>query len=213
MAKKFKSREKEIIKKTLLEQGRRLFARNGLKQTSVSQLTRAAGIGQGSFYIFHDSKEDLYFEILEREEDEISRALHELLQEPGLTRRRLKQIIFQSLEMLQANDLIRNLLENDEYQQIIRKIPEDKVRKHLDNETRLVAAAVNHHQEAGRLNKIKPSVLRGLFHGLFILYLHSSDIGEAVFPEMMELLIGAISDELACKGARNSSLGESPYLG
>jgi len=68
MTRSFSDAEKRDITKQLLSRGKELFERYGLKKTSVEELTRAVGIGQGSFYIFFDSKEELFFEILDAEE-------------------------------------------------------------------------------------------------------------------------------------------------
>ncbi|MCY7914456.1 TetR/AcrR family transcriptional regulator [Bacillus haynesii] len=53
---KFTEKEKEAIRSALVHSGRELFAQLGLKKTSVSELTASAGIAQGSFYTFFDSK-------------------------------------------------------------------------------------------------------------------------------------------------------------
>ncbi|MGB9202198.1 TetR/AcrR family transcriptional regulator, partial [Methanobacterium sp.] len=68
MPKTFTDKEKEIIRKTLISQGKILFSKYGLKKTSITELTNIAGIAQGTFYNFFESKEELYFEILEQEE-------------------------------------------------------------------------------------------------------------------------------------------------
>ncbi|UAL26941.1 TetR/AcrR family transcriptional regulator [Bacillus paralicheniformis] len=65
---KFTEKEKEAIRSALVQSGRELFAQLGLKKTSVGELTASAGIAQGSFYTFFNSKEELYFEILQEEE-------------------------------------------------------------------------------------------------------------------------------------------------
>jgi len=53
------------IREKLREKGRALFAVQGVQKTSVEQLTKAASIAKGSFYKFYDSKEQLFFELLE----------------------------------------------------------------------------------------------------------------------------------------------------
>lgn len=47
-----------ILKKSLL-----YFARNGFDGTKISDLSRHIGIGQGTIYVYFDSKEELYKEI------------------------------------------------------------------------------------------------------------------------------------------------------
>ncbi|MCK4258879.1 MAG: helix-turn-helix transcriptional regulator [Halanaerobiales bacterium] len=75
MAKAFSDNEKKIIKNAIIEKGRELFGKYGFKKTAIGDLTKSTGISQGSFYSFFNSKEELYFEILEIEEQVIREKL------------------------------------------------------------------------------------------------------------------------------------------
>ena len=66
MAKAFTEQEREKIRQRLQEEGLRQFKEKGLKKVSVRELTRAAGIAQGGFYSFYDSKEDLLLDCVNR---------------------------------------------------------------------------------------------------------------------------------------------------
>lgn len=57
----------KILKKSIL-----YFARNGFSGTKISDLSKYIGIGQGTIYVYFESKEELYREIhkmINREED------------------------------------------------------------------------------------------------------------------------------------------------
>ena len=64
MPRAFSEREKEIIRGTLREKGNEYFATYGLRKTTVENLARAAGISKGTCYLFYQSKEELFFDIL-----------------------------------------------------------------------------------------------------------------------------------------------------
>jgi len=64
MPKIFSEREKENIIKGLLETCRQSWTQYGYKKTSVDELCRQVGISKGAFYIFFDSKEALFCEVL-----------------------------------------------------------------------------------------------------------------------------------------------------
>ena len=66
MAKAFTEQEREKIRQRLQEEGLRQFKEKGLKKVSVRELTRAAGIAQGGFYSFYNSKEDLLLDCVNR---------------------------------------------------------------------------------------------------------------------------------------------------
>ncbi|MCJ8012272.1 TetR/AcrR family transcriptional regulator [Paenibacillus sp. KQZ6P-2] len=63
--------EKQEITNSLIEQGKILFSELGFQKTSINEITKKVGIAPGTFYKFYNSKEELYFEILEREEDQL----------------------------------------------------------------------------------------------------------------------------------------------
>ena len=50
---------------------RRCAVTLGMKKTSVEQLTKAVGIAKGSFYKFYESKEMLFFAVLENVHSEL----------------------------------------------------------------------------------------------------------------------------------------------
>ena len=71
MSRGFNEREKQVITNSLIEQGRILFSKLGFQKTSILEITKNVGIAQGTFYKFFNSKEELYFVILEMEEEKI----------------------------------------------------------------------------------------------------------------------------------------------
>jgi AcrR family transcriptional regulator len=66
-------------KDLLLRTGVELFGRYGYRDVSVTDVTRAAGIGTGSFYSWFTSKEAFYEEVLDMLEQEGVRLLQERL--------------------------------------------------------------------------------------------------------------------------------------
>ncbi|MBC7221122.1 TetR/AcrR family transcriptional regulator [Candidatus Bipolaricaulota bacterium] len=69
--------EREAIRARLLRAGRELFARYGLRKTTVEELAHAAGIAKGTFYLFFASKEALYAELLLQELPDLVQRLLE----------------------------------------------------------------------------------------------------------------------------------------
>ena len=57
--------ETEQLRKALLKETRHCAVTLGMKKTSVEQLTKSVGIAKGSFYKFYESKEMLFFAVLE----------------------------------------------------------------------------------------------------------------------------------------------------
>lgn len=67
----FTDYETEQLRKALLKETRHCAVTLGMKKTSVEQLTKAVGIAKGSFYKFYESKEMLFFAVLENIHSEL----------------------------------------------------------------------------------------------------------------------------------------------
>ena len=81
----FTDYETDQLRKALLKETRRCAVTLGMKKTSVEQLAKAAGIAKGSFYKFYESKEMLFFAVLENVHSELyGVADHALRESDGL---------------------------------------------------------------------------------------------------------------------------------
>ncbi len=61
----FSEGEKELIRNKLSEAARGCLGRYGVRKTTGDELVQQAGIAKGSFYNFYNSKECLFFNVLE----------------------------------------------------------------------------------------------------------------------------------------------------
>src|SRR5699024_12147576 len=77
MSKRFKQNEKDAIRNALIEEGNLLFGKYGFQKTRITDITKKVGIAQGTFYNFFNSKELLYFAIIELEENKLTKKLIE----------------------------------------------------------------------------------------------------------------------------------------
>ena len=77
----FTDEQNEQIRKDLIRAARRCGITIGMRKTSVGQLTEAVGISKGSFYKFFESKELLFFAVLEDIHTECFAAAQKSLQE------------------------------------------------------------------------------------------------------------------------------------
>lgn len=61
---------KKQMKEKILHESMLYFARNGFAGTKISDLAKHIGIGQGTIYLYFQSKEELFIEIRKMAEDE-----------------------------------------------------------------------------------------------------------------------------------------------
>ncbi len=196
MPKTFTEQEKTIIQNILIQKGREFFGKYGLKKTSVTELTKAAGIAQGTFYNFYDSKEDLYFEILELEQLNNEQFLEDILTSSHSTKEIIRKIIKGTFELFENNPIIRRLYESHDYELIIRKLTPEKLENHQKNDIIRVSNIVKRLQEKNELIESRPEVIAGLLRAVAILYFHQDEVGTEVYPEVMDLLANIVADGL-----------------
>ncbi|KUG02451.1 transcriptional regulator, tetr family [hydrocarbon metagenome] len=197
MSKGFSKKEKLMIRKALLDQGKILFGSYGLKKTSIADLTRAVGIAQGSFYKFYDSKEELYFEILENEESNLREKLFmELEPFEDHPREYLKNLLLRSLDMVDDYPLMTQLYLENTMETLVRKLPDDRLIKHFDKDHASFLPFIHKWQAQGILREEKPETITSLVRAVLLLSLHKKEIGEEVYSSTMELLVELLAEGL-----------------
>ena len=80
MARSFTEREKENIKRSLREACKQSWTQYGYKKTSVDDLCGQVGISKGAFYLFYESKEALFCEVLCSVQEQICNAASEVIE-------------------------------------------------------------------------------------------------------------------------------------
>jgi AcrR family transcriptional regulator len=88
---------KDARREALLLAARRVFARNGLAATRVSDLAAQAGVSQGLVYHYFPNKEALFAEIVEGALRETARLAAEAAQRSGSAWQRLEYLCEQML--------------------------------------------------------------------------------------------------------------------
>jgi len=59
----------------LVSAASRMFAENGVANTAVSDIVKSAGVAQGTFYLYFDSKDDVVLAVVEQMVDRMASAL------------------------------------------------------------------------------------------------------------------------------------------
>lgn len=75
----------EATRRKLLAAAESLFGAGGFHGTAVGDVTRAAGVGHGTFYLYFESKEDIFRELVRHLSRELRRTIREAVE--GMTDR------------------------------------------------------------------------------------------------------------------------------
>ena len=193
MPKAFTEREKAIIRAKLRTKGKELFSAYGVKKTNVEDLTEAVGISKGAFYLFYESKEVLFFELVRQFEAEYrEQILRDLVRADLAPRQRFKEMLRGALLRWRENPLFAHF-SNDEYEYIARKLPEEQIQAHLQSDVEFSAQFIEVCRRAGLVIEADPKLVTGLMRAVVFLNLHEDDIGSDVHADVVAILIDQIS--------------------
>lgn len=196
MSRTFAEDERVEIRQRLLDAGRALFTTQGLKKTSLEELTRPAGIAKSSFYLFFGSKEALYLELLAQEGPRVERQLLSPLSGDD-ARAAIDGFLRAVIRELETNPLTRRLLTHpEELRMVARRVTPQEMEAKLEHGVLPIVDFVRQGQERGRIVGGKPEVIGGVIRAVSLLTLHRDEIGEDIYPEVLDLLIRLVAEGL-----------------
>jgi AcrR family transcriptional regulator len=200
MPKAFSDEDKERIRGRLLEAGRKRFTRYGVKKTTIEELAGAAGIAKGSFYLFFDSKEDLYVELLARAMPEVEKRVYgrslAAADDPREAIVRFQQEIVREME---EDELIRRLVTNpEELEHLIHSAPGDDAWRWRLGLFPAVLEWVQARQERGEIVAEDAKVVASILGMIQFLPTHEDDLDPEIYPRLMKLMVQVIADGLTC---------------
>ena len=188
----FTEEQNETIRRDLIREARCCGVTVGMRKTSVEQLTEAVGISKGSFYKFFDSKELLFFAVLEDIHTECFTSAQKSLQEntPLLPAERAAAAILAACRWL-AETKAFVFIENDA-DFLLHRLPEEvKTAHYHDDETHIRALL----EESGLQPKGGMALAAATVRGLILTVSHQEQIG-ALYPQVLETLICGACREL-----------------
>ena len=193
MPKAFTEHEKELIGQQLLEQGYKLFSAYGLKKTNVEEIARAAGISKGAFYNFYESKEALFMDVIEQAEMRVRQEIFAVIDLPGPSpRARLFAVLKKAFDLFMAIPILKFFTGSD-FDLLFRRIPPEKLKKHLINDKGFIVELVKRCQEAGIPIQVQPDQIIALLYPLVPGILHQDDLLGFNYNGGIDLLLELIS--------------------
>ena len=193
MPRGFSEREKEIIRGTLREKGNEYFGTYGLRKTTVEDLARAAGISKGAFYLFYQSKEELFFDILEQFEAEFKANILKDFFQPGTSPRQgFKELLKTAISIWKSHPLFKHVSRED-YEHLRRALPAERVQNHVRYDDSSMVELLAQLAHAGAGIDCDPRMAAGLTRALVFVSLHEEDFNTDIYPDMMDVLVDLVS--------------------
>ena len=188
----FTDEQNEQIRNDLIRAARRCGITIGMRKTSVEQLTEAVGISKGSFYKFFDSKELLFFAVLEDIHTECFAVAQKSLQENAAIdpASRTAAAILAACRWLSETKAFV-FIENDA-EFLLHRLPEEvKTAHYHDDETHIRLLLEKYDLVPNRGISLAAATVRGLI----LTVSHKEQIGE-LYPQVLETLVYGACREL-----------------
>jgi AcrR family transcriptional regulator len=189
MPKGFTERERELIRERLLEQGYGLFSTYGLKKTTVEELAGAAGISKGAFYLFYDSKEALFMDVIEEKaEKRFRQEILAAIDLPGSSSRaRLLAVLKKAFSLFKTIPMLQFFTGSD-YDLLFRRVPPEKLQQHLHNDRAFFDEFIACCQQAGIPIRVRSEGISALLYALVLGIVHEDDWGVGNFGGATDVL-------------------------
>lgn len=96
---------REKMRNTILQKSLLYFARNGFAGTKISDLSRSIGIGQGTIYVYFESKEELFQEILKiADSNQMLKQMKMLVNMPISAKKKLRMLSETVMKRLEEDE-------------------------------------------------------------------------------------------------------------
>jgi AcrR family transcriptional regulator len=179
-----------------------------LGKTTIEDLTRRAGIAKGSFYLFFDSKEALYVQLLLDEAPAMMERIAAASVDVGLpARETLIQLLRAIVAEMEGNPFARALL--DDPGQLAALTDSIDVGRLLEQAASLFEPILGWLVEAQRRGELRSGDPQELFYALALiklLPLHKGRIPEAIYERMVPLISEILADGLTCVRERREEM-------
>lgn len=193
----FSPSEKEQLRQSLIQAGKQLFTTQGLKKTSLEQLTQAAGIAKSTFYSFFDSKEALYLELLELESIGMEERVWDAVEQASDTYHAIVTYLESMGNELTSNPLTLRLIAHPQEMEIVRRrVTPAFIERKLQRNVLPLTQYVREQQQAGQMIDIPREVIVGVLRAAMLIEVHPQDFDAEFYPQMKEVLYHSVARRL-----------------
>jgi AcrR family transcriptional regulator len=203
MPRPFTESEKLRLRKKMLQTARRLFARQGLKQTSLADITGSAGLAKSTFYLFFESKEALFLELLAEDGPAVEAKMQAELNSAIDARDGIARLLRAIVHELETNALTRRMLIHpDELQLLTDYATPKQLAASNSNGLALMVPYLQAAQRQGDVVDGDPILFARVISAVTLLTLHRDKIGVDQYDNVLQTLIELLAKALTTPEAR-----------
>lgn len=170
--------------------GRELFRTEGFKDTNVSDITKMAGIGVGTFYNYYPSKEKLFMEIFLEENVKLKRRILESIDPDDDPLKVVKELMVLNIRGMNSHPILREWYNKDVFGKIEQQYRKENGINAVDFLYDSFVELVKKWQAEGKMrDDIDCELIMVIFTALINIDTHKEEIGIQYFPQILDYLV------------------------
>ena len=190
MPKTFTDSERTYIKNRLMEEAKLCLSQFGIRKTTVDELVKRVNIPKGTFYLFYESKELLFFDVFCKFHDELQAKLISKIAviREDINLLLLTELILELYKLVEKSFMLR-FLTNGEMELLIRKLPPELAKSHSERDDFSVEQLLS---LVPNFKAVNAKAFSAALRGIFLSMLHKHEIGEEVFDDALKIMIHGV---------------------
>jgi AcrR family transcriptional regulator len=185
-----------------------LFSSKGFKDTNISDITKMAGIGVGTFYNYYPSKEKLFIEIYLKENEQLKKTIMESINPGDDPVQMVQKLLALNLQGMNSNPILKEWYNRELFAKLEKEFYEqggmESLHQLMDS---VVSEFIKKWQAEGKLtNDLDDQLILAIFNSIPYIDLHKNEIGINHFPQILDYLAEFIMKGLMdCKKENDKS--------
>lgn len=194
---KFTELEKERIREELIEVAYRFFIDKGFKSTSIEDIISSVGIAKSSFYIFCESKEMLYMELLAREGEQIEKQVWPEVMAAKDIYTAIKTYLNKMSMELESKILTQRLIYDlEEYNIVSRKLNPQYIGSESLRSIVPLMEFIKTRQDSKEIIDEDPNVIAGVLRAALLIGSQKRDLQQYNYVRVRDLLFEAAANQI-----------------
>ena len=181
----------------MLEVTYRFFIDKGFKSTSIEDITSSVGIAKSSFYIFCESKEMLYMELLAREGEQIEKQVWPEVMAAKDIYTAIKTYLNKMAMELESKILTQRLIYDlEEYNIVSRKLNPQYIGSESLRSIVPLMEFIKSRQDSKEIINEDPSVIAGVLRAALLIGSQKRDLQQYNYVRVRDLLFEAVANQI-----------------
>jgi len=181
----------EDKKQLIFRTARDLFSKKGFKNTNIPEITNLAGVGVGTFYNYYNSKDEIFLEVFNFENEQVKKELLSSItpdEDPIST---MTRMMILSRDLISSNLILHEWYNKDIYSRMEKHFFESNSDNRMNEimQTYLGGLFKQWQTEGKIRSDLDAGMILALFNSTIYVDMHKTEIGIQYFPQLTYKLI------------------------